>query len=115
MLTFVSMTGRGGVEKLPCVYMLASGRHGTLYTGVTSDLMGRVHQHRTGSVPGFTARYNVKRLVWYEAGGDMAGAIGREKQLKAWRRDWKVALIERENPFWEDLAIALGFPPLTPP
>ncbi len=92
--------------------MLASGRYGTLYTGVTSDLLGRIHQHRTGAVPGFTKRNNVKRLVWYEVGGDMASVIKREKQLKEWKRDWKVVLIEKENPFWEDLAISLGFPPL---
>ncbi|WP_066719534.1 GIY-YIG nuclease family protein [Sphingomonas pituitosa] len=103
------------MDKLPCVYMLASQRHGTLYTGVTSDLMGRIHQHRSGTVPGFTKRNNVKRLVWYEVGGDMAAAIKREKQLKEWKRDWKIVLIERENPFWEDLAISLGFPPLDAP
>jgi putative endonuclease len=101
--------------KLPCVYMLASGRHGTLYTGVTSDLMARVHQHRSGTFPGFTKRNHVKRLVWYEVGGDMASAIRREKQLKEWKRDWKAVLIEKENPFWEDLAISLGFPPLDAP
>jgi putative endonuclease len=100
------------VERLPCVYMLASGRHGTLYIGVTSDLMARVHQHRSGMVPGFTKRNNVKRLVWYAAGGDMGSAIRRERQMKEWRRDWKIALIERDNPHWEDLAIPLGFPPL---
>ncbi|WP_241213486.1 GIY-YIG nuclease family protein [Sphingomonas sp. ABOLE] len=103
------------MDKVPCVYMLASGRHGTLYTGLTSDLMGRIHQHRSGTVPGFTKRNNVKRLVWYEVGGDMAAAIKREKQLKEWKRDWKIVLIEKENPFWEDLAISLGFPPLDAP
>ncbi len=100
------------MDKLPCVYMFASGRHGTLYVGVTANLMARVHQHRSGSLGGFTKRHGVKRLVWYQTGGDMAGAILREKQLKAWRRDWKVALIEQDNPCWEDLAIGLGFPPL---
>lgn len=100
------------MERLPTVYMFASARHGTIYTGVTSDLMARIHQHRAGEVPGFTQRYAVKRLVWYEAGGDMAGAIVREKRIKNWRRDWKVALIERDNPFWEDLAVGFGFPPL---
>ena len=99
-------------ERQPCVYILASGRHGTIYIGVTSDLMARLHQHRTGSVPGFTRRYDVKRLVHFEMADTMDAAIAREKQLKAWRRDWKVALIERDNPFWEDRAIGLGFAPL---
>jgi putative endonuclease len=100
-------------EREPCVYILASGRHGTIYIGVTSDLMARLHQHRTGSVPGFTRRYDVKRLVHFEMADTMDAAIAREKQLKAWRRDWKVALIERDNPFWEDRAIDLGFAPLS--
>ncbi|HET8611440.1 MAG TPA: GIY-YIG nuclease family protein [Sphingomonas sp.] len=96
----------------PCVYILASGRHGTLYIGVTSNLLARLHQHRSGEVPGFTSRYGVHRLVHFEMLEDMPAAIAREKQLKAWRRDWKIALIERDNPFWEDRAIILGFPPL---
>ena len=100
------------MERQPCTYILASGRHCTIYIGVTSNLLARLHQHRSGAVPGFTARYGVKRLVHYEVADTMEAAIGREKQLKAWRRDWKVALIEQENPFWEDLAIGLGFPPL---
>jgi len=101
------------MERQPCVYLLSSGRHATIYIGVTSDLMGRLHQHRTGAVPGFTSRYNVKRLVHYEMAETMEAAILREKQLKAWKRAWKVALIERDNPFWEDRAVMLGFPPLT--
>ncbi len=101
-------------ERQPCVYILASGRHGTIYIGVTSDLMARLHQHRTGSVRGFTSRYGVKRLVHFEMAETMEAAIAREKQLKAWRRDWKVALIECDNPFWEDRAIDLGFAPLAP-
>ena len=100
------------MERQPAVYILASGRHRTIYIGVTSNLMVRLHQHRGGEVPGFTARYGVKRLVHYEMLDDMPKAITREKQLKAWRRDWKAALIERDNPFWEDLALGLGFPPL---
>ncbi len=96
----------------PCVYILSSGRHATLYIGVTSNLIQRLHQHRSNGFAGFTARYNVKRLVYFERADTMESAILREKQLKAWRRDWKIALIERENPFWEDLAIPLGFPPL---
>ena len=98
----------------PCVYMLASRRHGTIYTGETSDLMARLHQHRTGAKPGFTAKYAVGRLVHFEMFDDMYAAISREKQLKAWRRAWKVALIEEGNPFWEDRAIDLGFEPLPP-
>ena len=101
-------------DRLPCVYILASGRHGTLYTGVTSDLLGRIYQHRDGITKGFTARYDVHRLVYYEMHGEMDAAITREKQLKNWRRDWKIELIERDNPFWEDLAVNLGFDPLSP-
>ncbi|RJG56580.1 GIY-YIG nuclease family protein [Sphingobium terrigena] len=96
----------------PCVYIMASARHGTIYIGVTSDLMARLHQHRSGAMPGFTSRYNVKRLVHFEMADTMEAAILREKQLKAWRRDWKVALIERDNPFWEGRAVMLGFTPL---
>jgi putative endonuclease len=99
-------------ERQPCVYMLASGYYGTLYIGVTSDLITRLHQHRSGAAPGFTARYGVHRLAWYELFGDMEHAIAREKQLKRWHRDWKINLIERENPTWRDLAIDLGFEPL---
>jgi putative endonuclease len=98
------------MERNPSVYILASGRHGTIYIGVTSDLMGRLHQHHTKALPGFTSRYDVSRLVHFEMFGDMPNAIAREKQLKAWRRDWKIALIERDNPFWEDRALDLGLP-----
>lgn len=97
------------MERQPCVYILASRRHGTLYIGVTSDLMGRLHQHRTKAARGFTSRYGVMRLVHFEVGETMEGAITREKQLKAWKRDWKIALIEQDNPLWEDRAIELGF------
>lgn len=100
------------MNRQPCVYILASGRHGTIYIGVTSNLMARLHQHRTGAVPGFAARHGAKRLVHYEMAETMDAAIVREKQLKAWRRDWKIALIEQDNPFWEDRAVMLGFPPL---
>jgi len=85
------------------VYILASGKHGTLYIGVTNDLVGRVWEHRTGVLPGFTKRYKVHRLVWYEEYGLIADAIAREKQLKKWRRDWKIRLIEESNPEWVDL------------
>ena len=100
------------MEKTPVVYILASAFHGTLYTGVTSNLLQRLHLHRTGAHGGFTARYEVKRLVWFETHATMESAILREKQLKKWRRQWKYALIEGANPLWRDLAEELGFPPL---
>ncbi|WOK37841.1 GIY-YIG nuclease family protein [Sphingomonas sp. C3-2] len=100
------------MERLPFVYILSSGRHGTLYVGVTSDLLKRLHQHRNGTTGGFTKAYHVHRLVHFEQFDDMPAAIAREKQLKAWRRDWKVALIERGNPEWADLAIGFGFEPI---
>jgi putative endonuclease len=97
------------MERQPCVYILANRRHGTLYIGVTSNLIGRLWQHRTKAVRGFTSRYGIARLVHFEMAETMESAIRREKQLKAWRRDWKIALVERENPLWEDRAIGLGF------
>jgi putative endonuclease len=100
------------MERQPCIYILASQVRGTLYIGVTSDLMARLHQHRENLVPGFTARYNVKRLVHYEMTDSMEAAIAREKQLKRWHRDWKLNLIEMRNPHWADLAVGLGFAPL---
>ena len=87
----------------PCVYILASGRQGTLYTGVTSNLAERVWQHKSNFFPGFTARYGVHDLVWYEAHETMAEAIAREKAIKKWRRAWKVRMIEAFNPGWDDL------------
>lgn len=101
------------MDRQPCVYMLASAPRGTLYIGVTSNLLSRLDQHRRGTVPGFTTRYRVKRLIYFEMADTMDAAIGREKQLKRWHRDWKLNLIEAANPHWEDLAIALGFSPLT--
>jgi putative endonuclease len=92
-----------GPDASIAVYMLASRRHGTLYIGVTGKLLARIVQHRDGDLPGFTQRYGVTRLVWYEPHGDMSAAIRREKQLKKFRREWKINLIERENPCWEDL------------
>jgi putative endonuclease len=85
------------------VYLLASGHDGTLYIGVTNDLVRRVSEHKEGLVPGFTRRYGVKMLVWHEQHADIHDAIAREKTLKRWRRDWKIALLERENPQWSDL------------
>ena len=89
--------------RVPAVYIMANGRNGTLYVGVTSDLLARVWQHRTGIIPGFTSRYGCKLLVWYEVAGDMQGAIAREKQLKGGSRAKKIALIEAANPTWRDL------------
>jgi len=85
------------------VYMLASGKHGTLYIGVTRDILKRGYQHKTKATKGFTARYGVDKLVWFEVYDDPTTAITREKELKKWRRDWKVRLIEEENPNWLDL------------
>ncbi|MGY3690994.1 putative endonuclease [Bradyrhizobium sp. USDA 3240] len=85
------------------VYLLASRKHGTLYLGVTNDIVRRVHEHRTKAAPGFTSRYGVDKLVWFEVYDDATSAITREKELKKWRRDWKIRLIEEQNPGWEDL------------
>ena len=92
------------MEKQPCVYMLASGPNGTLYIGVTSDLVRRLWQHQTGEVPGFTRTYGVTRLVWYELHATMESAIIREKRMKKWNRAWKAREIARRNPRWNDLA-----------
>ena len=89
--------------KQPAVYILASKRNGTLYVGVTSNLAQRVWQHKEHLVEGFTRRYNVCRLVWFELHGCMESAILREKRMKRWRRAWKVRLIEEANPEWKDL------------
>jgi len=89
------------------VYLLASGRYGTLYIGVTSNLQRRVWQHREGVVDGFTKKYGVKQLVWFETHDDMVGAITREKQLKQWKREWKLKLIHAQNPAWRDLYLEL--------
>jgi putative endonuclease len=97
---------------VPAVYMLASKRNGTLYTGVTSNLPARAYQHRRGLVPGFTRDYGVKLLVWHEVHATMESAIVREKRIKKWNRAWKLDLIEQANPDWRDLAEDLGFEPL---
>ena len=89
------------------VYLLASRRHGTLYLGVTSDLMRRSHEHKTRTVPGFTAQYGVDRLVWFETYDDPTNAILREQKIKKWRRDWKIQLIEALNPERRDLYTTL--------
>lgn len=85
------------------VYMLASKRNGTLYTGMTDDLVRRVWQHRSGQVSGFTYRYDVKKLVWYEMHQTRENAFTRERQIKKWNREWKIELIEQKNRDWNDL------------
>lgn len=89
--------------KQPAVYILASKRKGTLYIGVTSDLIKRVWEHKNDIVAGFTKKYNVHHLVYYELHDDMGAAILREKQMKKWNRAWKIRLIEELNPKWNDL------------
>jgi len=91
------------IDKQPCVYILASKRNGTLYVGVTSDLVKRVYQHRNNLVDGFTKRYAVHDLVWYEVHNNMESAITREKQIKRWGRQVKIATIEKFNFEWKDL------------
>jgi putative endonuclease len=91
------------MEARSWVYILASKRNGTLYTGVTTNLLRRVWEHRQGLIPGFTKTYNVKSLVWFETHGDVRQAITREKSIKRWRRIWKLALIVADNPQWRDL------------
>ena len=91
------------MEKVPVVYILASQPNGTLYTGVTSDLVKRVWQHKNSQTDGFTQKYKVYDLVYYEVYNDMMMAISREKQIKKWKRAWKIALIEENNPQWRDL------------
>jgi predicted GIY-YIG superfamily endonuclease len=89
--------------KQPAVYLLANRRNGTLYVGVTSNLLQRIHQHREATIEGFASRYGCRRLVWYEIYDDMSEAIAREKQIKGGSRDRKVRLIEQGNPEWRDL------------
>ena len=89
--------------KVPCVYILASKQNGTLYVGVTSNLVRRVWEHKNDVVKGFTKLHGVHELVWYEVHESMEGAISREKDIKRWKRAWKIRLIERENQNWSDL------------
>ena len=91
------------MNKQPAVYILASKRNGTLYIGVTSYLVKRIWEHKNNMVEGFTKRYNVHQLVWYELHDSMESAIIREKRLKDWKRKWKLELIEKSNPDWKDL------------
>ena len=90
------------------VYILASGRNGTLYVGMTDDLTRRVWQHRNDLIPGFTKRYGVKTLVWYEPHESRQSAFTREYRLKKWNRAWKLALIEKDNPRWQDLWVEVA-------
>ena len=92
----------------PYVYILASRRNGTLYVGVTSDLVKRIWEHKNNVVEGFTRRYGVHRLVWYEIHETISAAIAREKAIKEWRRRWKLELIEEMNPDWRDLYMDIG-------
>ncbi|WP_420141092.1 GIY-YIG nuclease family protein [Sphingomonas sp.] len=100
------------IERSPCVYILASGYNGSLCVGVTSNLIGRIAQHRAGTFDGHTRRYGIHRLVYFEVAETMMAAIAREKQVKRYRREWKRNLIERENPAWNDLAVGLGLEPV---
>jgi putative endonuclease len=105
------MTVMFGIDtevRQPCTYILASQKGGTLYIGVTSNLASRLWQHRNKATPGFTADYGVIRLVHAEAFDRMSDAIAREKQLKNWHRQWKINLIEEQNPDWRDLGIEWG-------
>ncbi len=91
------------------VYMMANFKNDTLYTGVTSNLMQRIYQHRSGTFEGFTKDHSVKLLVWYEAHEYIEAAIAREKRIKKWNRQWKINLIKEANLNWRDLAVDLGF------
>ena len=90
-------------DKQPCIYILASKKNGTLYTGVTSNLVQRIYQHKNNAAEGFTKKYGVHNLVYYELHETMETAIMREKNIKKWKRQWKIDLIEKNNQEWEDL------------
>ncbi len=91
------------MERQPCVYLLASKQNGTLYSGVTSALVKRIWEHKNNIVEGFTKKYNIHMLVWYEIHETMESAIKREKAIKKWERSWKIDVIEEMNPQWRDL------------
>ena len=91
------------MDKQPCVYLLANKRNGTLYAGVTSNLVKRIWEHKSHLVEGFTKKYNVTLLVWYELHDSMESAIHKEKMIKNWKRDWKIKEIEQSNSEWNDL------------
>jgi putative endonuclease len=102
--------------RFTAAYMLASRKHGTLYLGSAADLITRIHEHREGIGSAFTRRYSVTRLVWYEGFTQVTDARCREYEMKKWRRDWKINLIERDNPNWDDLYPSLiGAVPAVPP
>ena len=101
-------------EFQPTVYLLPNRKNGAIYTGVTSNLLQRIHQHREGMFDGFTKQYGIKRLVWLEPHATMEQAIVREKRIKKWIRRWKMELIERDNLGWRDLAVDFGFAPQEP-
>jgi putative endonuclease len=111
--TFQASGSAGGIltkynmTKQPYVYILANGMNGTIYIGVTSNLIQRIWQHKNKQVAGFTKKYNVHSLVYYEQHEMMDSAITREKQLKKWNREWKISLIEKDNPLWEDLWVKI--------
>ena len=88
---------------MPFVYLLASRPFGPLYVGMTDDLLRRVWEHKIKAVPGFTTKYSVDRLVWFESHETLEFALLREKRIKGWKREWKIQLIERDNPYWLDL------------
>ena len=94
-------------EKLSYIYIMASGKNGTLYIGVTANLQDRINKHKKGLYEGFTKKYDIKSLVYYEVFVDIQEAFTREKQLKKWKRDWKIKLIEKNNPGWKDLTLDL--------
>ena len=96
---------------LIATYIMTNAPYGTLYIGVTSNLYGRVAQHKAGTFEGFTGKHGLKRLVWFEPNETMLGAIRREKSLKRYLRDWKINLIERDNPHWDDLSLEWDRPP----
>jgi putative endonuclease len=102
-----SLIPRMSEQKIPCTYIMASKPNGVLYIGVTSNLAQRVYQHKQGLLGGFSQKYNVKRLVYYELHNDMENAIKWEKRLKKYPRQWKINLIEQDNPTWEDLYTSL--------
>lgn len=93
-----------------CVYILASKHYGTLYVGMTSNLIQRIYQHKNNLVDGFTKTYSIHDLVYYEQHGNFEECAKREKQIKAWKRQWKINLIEEENPYWQDLYIKISDP-----
>lgn len=89
--------------KQPCVYIITNQKNGTLYIGVTSNLLQRIQQHKEKTIKGFTTKYSLDKLIWYETHDTMYTAISREKAMKEWKREWKIKLIEKDNPEWRDL------------